>query len=107
MVGHSQGGDEVVGVASDNPEVKIDKLLTLDISSHGINNTKITSNVVEAKNYFQTSGILGGTKISTSDGNTTTKLTNVKATNTTHMTIDNDYRYNVLNEVKKVIPTKK
>ena len=107
LAGHSQGADTIVGVASDNPEVKVDKLITLDISSHGINNTEVTSNVAEAKNYYQTGGVLGGTRFSAADGNTTTKVTNVQATNTTHKTIDNDYRINVLNEVKKVIPTKK
>ena len=53
LTGHSKGGDEVVGVSNDNPDIKIDKLITLDISSFGINNTKIKSNVVEAKNYYQ------------------------------------------------------
>ncbi|WP_248877166.1 hypothetical protein [Epilithonimonas zeae] len=107
LAGHSKGADTVVGVANDNPDIKVDKLLTLDISSFTVNNTKIKSNTAEAKNYYQDNFFdLGGTRISPADGNTTSKVTNVNTTSS-HTTIDDDYRINILNEVKKVIPIKK
>lgn len=105
IVGHSMGADNAVNVVNDNPDVKVDKLITLDISDFGINDNKIPSNVTEAKNYYQTNSAVGGTKVEAASGNSTSVITNVKTTgDTTHKTIDNDYRNNVVNEVKKVIP---
>ncbi|REC41631.1 DUF6443 domain-containing protein [Chryseobacterium pennipullorum] len=107
IVGHSLGADNAITAINKSLNVKVDKLITLDISDP-IKKTDnvINSNVVEAKNYLQTNNIfVGGTKIEAASGNSTTKITNVKTDdNTTHTTIDNNYRFNVLNEVKKIIP---
>lgn len=110
VVGHSLGGDNLVTVVNDNPDVKVDKLITLDISEPiGKADNSIPSNVVEAKNYYQTTNpAVGGTRIEASNGNTTTKITNVTTTNDTgHRNIDNKYRNNVVNDVKQIIPTNK
>jgi predicted alpha/beta-fold hydrolase len=105
VAGHSMGGDIAVNIANDNPTAKVDKLITLDISDIGISDNQISSNVVEAKNYFQTNSSIGGAKVEAKEGNSTSIITNVKTTvKTEHKTIDNDYRFNVLQDVKKVIP---
>jgi len=108
VVGHSLGGDNAVTAVTNTPDAKVDKLITLDISDPiGKADNSIPSNVTEAKNYYQTSNpLVGGTRVEPASGNSTTKVTNVATTDdTTHTNIDNNYRYNVVNDVKKVIPT--
>ena len=108
LVGHSMGGDNIVNVANDNSQVKIDKLITLDISDPmGVADNKIPSNVVEAKNYYQTNNpFIGGTQVTPTSENTTSKVTNVPTNDTTnHTNIDEKYSPNVVNDVKQVIPT--
>nr|WP_302850495.1 alpha/beta fold hydrolase [Chryseobacterium sp. SSA4.19] len=106
LVGHSMGGDNIVNVANDNPDVKINKMVTLDISDYGVNDNKIPSNTDVAINYYQTETPIGGTKLEPTSNNSMSKIVNVKTSNTTHTTIDNDYRVNILNEVKTAIPQK-
>lgn len=107
LIGHSMGGDNIVNVANDNPDIKINKMIPIDISDFGVKDNKIPSNTDVAINYYHTDTAVGGTKIEPATGNTTSKIVNVKTTNTTHTTIDEDYRTNILNEVKTVIPLEK
>ncbi|MGG5207297.1 RHS repeat-associated core domain-containing protein, partial [Chryseobacterium sp. MIQD13] len=109
IVGHSLGADNGVTVSKDNPEVKIDKLITLDISDPiGVADNKIPSNVAEATNYYQTNNpFVGGTQVVKKTGNSTSKITNTETdSKTNHTNIDENYSPNVLNDVKQVIPTK-
>ncbi|MGG5207304.1 hypothetical protein ACQWU4_00045 [Chryseobacterium sp. MIQD13] len=98
-------------MGTDNAIVAANKssnIITLDLSDPtGAANRFVKSNTVEVKNYRQTNNpFVGGTQIEPTTGNTTTKITNVKTDDKTwHTTIDNNYRFNVLNEVKKIIPT--
>lgn len=105
--GHSMGADNLVNIVNDNKDIKVDKLITLDISDYGTNDNQIPSNVTEAVNFYQTSGSVGGTRVEATDGNTTSKVTNYNTTGTTHKTIDNLYRFNVLKEALKTIPVNK
>jgi pimeloyl-ACP methyl ester carboxylesterase len=107
IAGFSLGADNAVNAVNDNPSVKVDKLITLDISDPlGKADNQIPSNVAVAKNYSQPNDtFVGGTQVEAVSGNTTSVITNVQTTSeTTHSTIDNNYRNNVVKEVKKVIP---
>ncbi|MEC4048616.1 hypothetical protein OX284_004180 [Flavobacterium sp. SUN046] len=108
IAAHSMGADNAVEVLNNNLNIKVDGILTLDISDPGRTaNNQITSNATVAKNYYQTSSLAGGTKIEASEGNSTSKIVNFKTDEkTTHTNIDNRYRWNILKDVKKIIPIK-
>jgi len=60
---------------------------------------------LKQKIIIKKNSILGGTRITAAKDNSTTKITNLKTVEkTTHTTIDNDYRFNILKEVQQVIP---
>ncbi len=107
IAAHSMGADNTIVAANKSSDSKIDKIITLDLSDPtGAANRFVKSNTAEVKNYRQTNNpFVGGTRIEPATGNTTTKITNVRTDDETwHTNIDNNYRFNVLNEVKKIIP---
>ncbi|AZB10910.1 RHS repeat-associated core domain-containing protein [Chryseobacterium sp. G0162] len=115
MVGHSMGADNLVELANENPNIKIDLLFTLDIAddpTKGFDDDKIPSNVKTAINYYnKNDGFMGmgigGEDIEAKDPSKT-KILNVPV-NASHTQIDNKYKYNAYNAVVKELnkPDKK
>ena len=107
MVGHSMGADNLIELANENPNVKVDLLFTLDIADdprYGIDDDKIPSNVKTAINYYNKNdgfmhSAIGGEDIEAIDSSKT-KILNVPV-NASHTQIDNKYRYNAYNAVVK------
>ena len=53
LTGHSMGGDNIVNVAKDNPDIKIDKVITIGISDPlGKADNELSKNVTSADNYY-------------------------------------------------------
>ncbi|EJL68982.1 DUF6443 domain-containing protein [Chryseobacterium populi] len=100
-VGHSLGGDNLVEKVNENKDLKINLMLTLDILDV-YSDTEIKSeNVSKVKNYYQTKDFYGGEKVTTSDDNKKTEVTNIHAPNSDHRSIDNDLSKKIMEVVKK------
>lgn len=99
LVGHSMGADNIVNASNENSDLKIDKVITMDISDPLVKaDNELSANVVSADNYYQNNIIsFGGTEIERKEGNNKTIINNKPIPNTTHTQIDNN------NEVKKQI----
>lgn len=107
LAGHSLGADNIINVANDNPNVKIDKTITIDISdSLGKADNELSKNVISADNYYQNNIIsVGGTTIEKGEGNNKTTIKNTLVPDTTHTTIDNNknVKNQIVKDVQKVI----
>lgn len=109
VVGHSLGADNLVEMANENPNLKIDYMLTIDIADD-YDDDNIPSNVKEVVNYFVgNDGLwhssIGGEEVEIDDPSKT-KGTNVKV-NSTHTSIDNDYINNFINRLNEYLNRKK
>ena len=101
LVGHSLGADNLVEMVNDNENLKVDNLITLDIADF-YDDSDIPSNVSSAVNYYQTNDFPGGEKITVKDP-TRTAGVNINAKNSTHRSIDNDKRSEVMKRVSNII----
>jgi RHS repeat-associated protein len=93
LIGHSLGGYNVIDLASENPDLKIDMLITIDIAGNRWWDPDIiTPNVPYAINYYNENpwGGLGGEMTRLAADNIVSKIVNVPVANTSHGTIDND-----------------
>jgi hypothetical protein len=102
-VGHSLGGDNLVEKVNENKDLKINLMITLDIMDY-YSDTKIKSkNVSKVMNYYQTKDFYGGEKVTVSEDNKKTKVTNIHAPKSTHKSIDNDLSKKIVKTVKDEI----
>lgn len=76
-------------------------MFTLDIMDTYSDTEIKSSNVSKVVNYRQTNDLFGGEKVTSSKDNTTTKVINLIAPNSTHKSIDNDLRDKIRENVKR------
>ncbi len=114
IVGHSLGADNAVELVNENPEIKVDLLITLDILDEW-DDDNIPSNVGVAINLMSGDMVGGREDIEVKD-KTKTAGVNFPVKNTSHKNIDDDYGkavsdiildYTKKAEPKKEAPTKK
>jgi RHS repeat-associated protein len=106
IVGHSGGGDNAIELAKENPNVKINLLITLDTQDpkpYGIDDNNISKNVENAINYYQNTEGIGN---ETLDFSSTTKGANILSPGSNHRSIDNDQRDNVVKDINNLIKGK-
>ncbi|MBN8703784.1 MAG: hypothetical protein J0M08_12020 [Bacteroidetes bacterium] len=107
LVGHSLGADNLVELVKENPEIKVDRLYTIDISSPGWDDSDIPSNVNFNINYYQSNfGEAGGEETSAQFGNENSVIENIKVKNTSHRTIDSDVSGTIFNQIKNIVEKK-
>ena len=103
MVGHSGGGDNLIELAKENKNLKIDLLITLDTQDpkpYGIDDNNIPSNVKNAINYYQTTEAVGGETLDFTPG---TNGVNINSKGSNHRSIDNDQRDNIMSDINNFI----
>lgn len=105
IIGHSRGADNAVELVNENPAIKVDYLITLDISDGTEwNDDNIPSNVSSAINFYnpEASGQLGGTEVEKAPGNTSSTVMNIPVYETSHTEIDNKISEGISNMVSKI-----
>jgi len=108
VVGHSRGADNLIELANENPDIKIDLLFTLDIADT-YDDDNIPPNVKTAINYYNKNdgfmgSSVGGEDIEAEDPSKT-KIFNYPVS-ASHTQIDNKYRNNAYNAVVKELNTR-
>lgn len=104
LIGHSQGADNIVELANENKDLKINLMITLDIkdaSGKGIfsvDDDNIPSNVSNVINYYQTGEFIGGEKVDIMD-KSKTKGANILSPGSNHRSIDNDLLPYIIQDV--------
>ncbi|SEW48638.1 RHS repeat-associated core domain-containing protein [Chryseobacterium wanjuense] len=102
-VGHSLGGDNLIEKTNENKDLKINLMITLDIMDFYSDTTIKSKNVSKVMNYYQTKDFYGGEKVTVSEDNKKTKVTNIHAPKSTHKSIDNDLSKKIVKTVKDEI----
>ena len=108
LIGHSLGGDNIVEIVKENPDLTIDLMITLDIkdvTAHDIDDDNIPSNVTNVINYYQDGEVVGNEKIEIDDVNKT-KGTNILAPGSNHRSIDNDLSNYLLQDIQNFLAGK-
>jgi len=102
LVGHSGGADNIVELAKENKDVKINLIVTLDArdpSALGWTDTNIPSNVENAINYYQNTDKLNLVSDRKMDFSSKTNGVNVLSPGSNHRSIDNDQLQNVIKDI--------
>jgi RHS repeat-associated protein len=102
LVGHSGGADNIVELAKENKDVKINLTVTLDArdpSALGWTDTNIPSNVENAINYYQNTDKLNLVSDRKMDFSSKTNGVNVLSPGSNHRSIDNDQLQNVIKDI--------
>jgi RHS repeat-associated protein len=110
IVGHSQGADNGIELVKENPDIKVDLLITLDAQEAknylsykgiplitGIDDNNVPENVANAINYYQTSEAIGGETIDFDPSKT--NGANILSPGSNHRSIDNDQKDNVIKDI--------
>jgi len=97
------GGDNLVEKTNENKDLKINLMITLDIMDYYSDTEVRSENVSKVVNYYQTKNFYGGEKVTVSEDNKKTKVTNVLAPSSTHKSIDNDLSKKLVKTVKEEI----
>jgi hypothetical protein len=113
LVGHSQGADNIVELAKEHHDVKIDLMITLDIKDasgkgiFSIDDDNIPSNVKNAINYYQENESfgIGGEEIEIDDEKKT-KGANILSPGSNHRSIDNDLAPYVSSDISNLLKGK-
>jgi RHS repeat-associated protein len=111
LVGHSQGGDNIVEIAKEHKDIKLDLIITLDIkdANHygvfSVDDTHVPINVKNAINYYQEGKFIGGKEITVSD-KSKTEYTNILSPGSNHRSIDNDQVDNVISDINNYLKGK-
>jgi RHS repeat-associated protein len=108
LVGHSQGADNIVELAKENKNLKLNLVITLDIKDadnngiFSVDDDNIPSNVQYAINYYQTGEMVGGEKIEI-DNKKKTQGANILSPGSNHRSIDNDMVNYVIQDIQNYI----
>ncbi|MBN8687302.1 MAG: hypothetical protein J0M10_09795 [Chitinophagales bacterium] len=111
LIGHSQGGDNIIELLKENKDVSVDLIAIFDTQEAktyfdikgipiimGIDDNNVYGNVKNAINFYQTTEAIGGETLDFKSKKT--KGYNVKSPGSNHRSIDNDvapYLYKTLN----------
>ena len=109
MVGHSGGADNNVELAKNNPDVKINMMITLDVrdpKQTGWTDTNIPSNVQSSINYYQNQDALNLISDRKMDFSSSTNGVNILSPGSNHRSIDNDQLKNVINDINNTLLNK-
>ena len=106
LVGHSGGADNIVELAKENKDVKIDLMITLDVRDPkklGWTDTNIPSNVKNEINYYQNTDKLNLISDRKMDFSNETNGVNILSPGSNHRSIDNDQVKNVILDINNEI----
>ncbi|HLO80579.1 MAG TPA: RHS repeat-associated core domain-containing protein [Chitinophagaceae bacterium] len=102
LIGHSGGADNIIELAKENTDVKINLLITLDArdpKALGWTDTNIPSNVENAINYYQNTDKLNLVSDRKMDFSSKTNGANILSPGSNHRSIDNDQLKNVIKDI--------
>jgi RHS repeat-associated protein len=102
LIGHSGGADNIVELAKENKDVKINLMITLDVRDPkklGWTDTNIPSNVENAINYYQNTDKLNLISNRKMDFSSETNGVNILSPGSNHRSIDNDQVQNVIEDI--------
>jgi RHS repeat-associated protein len=102
LVGHSGGADNIVELAKENKDIKINLSITLDArdaKSLGWTDTNIPSNVKNSINYYQNTDKLNLVSDRKMDFSNATNGANILSPGSNHRSIDNDQFKNVIKDI--------
>jgi RHS repeat-associated protein len=102
LVGHSGGADNIVELAKEHSDVKINLMITLDVRDPkmlGWTDTNIPSNVENAINYYQNTDKLNLISDRKMDFSSKTNGVNILSPGSNHRSIDNDQTQDVIEDI--------
>ncbi len=106
LVGHSGGADNIVELAKDNKDVKVNLMITLDVRDPkqlGWTDTNVPSNVENAINYNQNTDKLNLVSDRKMDFSSKTNGVNILSPGSNHRSIDNDQLSNVIKDINNQV----
>ncbi len=106
LVGHSLGAENAVDVAANNPDISIDLMYLIDISSKSGfgGNNNISSNVNYLINVRQSNSFPSGQTARIDDPNKTIGFNHLaKDQNVSHTSVENIYTQKVINRIQRII----
>jgi RHS repeat-associated protein len=106
LVGHSGGADNIVELAKENKDVKINLMITLDARDPkqlGWTDTNIPSNVENEINYYQNTDKLNLVSDRKMDFSKETNGVNILSPGSNHRSIDNDQYLNVIKDINNLL----
>jgi len=109
LIGHSGGADNIVELAKENKNVKVDLMITLDVRDPkqlGWTDTNIPSNVKNEINYYQNTDKLNLVSDRKMDFSSKTNGVNILSPGSNHRSIDNDQLPNVIKDINNQLLNK-